>query len=179
MKFAITGRKMDVTDALEAYASKKLSKLDRFFSDDAEAQVKFHSERGRYTAEVTVQCASMVFRAQKTANDAYAAVDGIEETIERQIRKNKTRLEKRLRSGAFEPAAGTAEAADVPAEPEETYELIRRKRFALKPMAVEEAILQMNMLNHAFYAFKNAEDDNRYCVVYRRNDGGYGLIESD
>ena len=175
MKFAITGRKMDVTDALEAYAAKKLSKLDRFFSDDAEAQVKFHSERGRYTAEVTVQCASMVFRAQKTADDAYAAVDGIEETIERQIRKNKTRLEKRLRSGAFEPAADAA----VSAEPEETYELIRRKRFALKPMAVEEAILQMNMLNHAFYAFKNAEDENRYCVVYRRNDGGYGLIESD
>ncbi len=177
MKFAITGRKMDVTDALEAYAEKKLSKLDRFFNDDAEAQVKFHSERGRYTAEVTVQCASMVFRAQKTANDAYASVDAVEEMIERQIRKNKTRLEKRLRSGAFEAPAEAGAAAE--AEPEETYELIRRKRFALKPMAVEEAILQMNMLNHAFYAFKNAEDENRYCVVYRRNDGGYGLIEDN
>ena len=168
MKFAITGRKMDVTDALEAYAEKKISKLDRFFNDDAEAQVKFHSERGRYTAEVTVQCA---------ANDAYASVDAVEEMIERQIRKNKTRLEKRLRSGAFETPADAGAAAE--AEPEETYELIRRKRFALKPMAVEEAILQMNMLNHAFYAFKNAEDENRYSVVYRRNDGGYGLIESD
>ncbi len=95
--------------------------------------------------------------------------------IERQIRKNKTRLEKRLRTGAFEPVAG----APAVEEQEETYEVIRRKRFALKPMAVEEAILQMNLLDHAFYAFKNAEDDNRYCVVYRRNDGGYGLIESD
>ncbi len=178
MKIAIMGRKMDVTDALQAYAEKKLSKLDRFFTDDSEAQVKFHSERGRYTMEVTVQCASMVFRAQKTASDAYGAVDAVEEMIERQIRKNKTRLEKRLRTGAFDTAENApAEAQAV--EPEETYELIRRKRFALKPMAVEEAILQMNLLNHAFYAFKNAEDDNRYCVVYRRNDGGYGLIESD
>ena len=178
MKIAVMGRKMDVTDALQAYTEKKLSKLDRFFTDDSGAQVKFHSERGRYTIEVTVQCAGMVFRAQKVASDAYAAVDAVEEMIERQILKNKTRLEKRLRSGAFDTSAAGADAAQA-AEPEETYELIRRKRFALKPMAVEEAILQMNLLDHAFYAFKNAEDDNRYCVVYRRNDGGYGLIESD
>ena len=179
MKIAIMGRKMDVTDALQAYAEKKLSKLDRFSTDDSEAQVKFHSERGRYTMEVTVQSAGMVFRAQKVASDAYAAVDAVEEMIERQIRKNKTRLEKKLRTGAFDASDSAESAAAQAAEPEETYELIRRKRFALKPMAVEEAILQMNLLDHAFYEFKNAEDDNRYCVVYRRNDGGYGLIESD
>ena len=174
MKFAFTGRKMEVSDALRAYTEKKLSKLDRFFSSDAEAQVTFHTERGRDTAEVTVRCANMFFRAQETANDMYGAIDSIVDMIERQIRKNKTRLEKKLRSGAFDP-----EAPALPEETEETYEVIRRKRFALKPMAVEEAILQMNLLGHAFYAFKNAEDENRYCVVYRRNDGGYGLIESD
>lgn len=175
MKFTFTGRKMEVTDALRAYAEKKLSKLDRYFASDAEAQVTFHTERGRDTAEVTVRSANMYFRAQKTANDMYAAIDSVQDMIERQIRKNKTRLEKRLRTGAFETPSGVPAAEEA----EETYEVIRRKRFALKPMAVEEAILQMNLLDHAFYAFKNAEDENRYCVVYRRNDGGYGLIESD
>ena len=166
---------MEVTEALRAYTEKKLSKLDKFFSSDSDAQVTYHTERGRDTVEVTVRCANMFFRAQETANDMYAAIDSVEDMIERQIRKNKTRLEKRLRTGAFEPAA----PAEQIEEPEENYELVRRKRFALKPMAVEEAILQMNLLGHSFYAFKNAEDENRYCVVYARNDGGYGLIESD
>ena len=119
----------------------------------------------------------MFFRAQNTANDMYAAIDDIEDMIERQIRKNKTRLEKRLRAGAFEREAALASAEDV--YEEEEFNVIRRKRFAIKPMTTEEAILQMNLLGHEFYAFKNAEDENRYCVVYKRNDGGYGLIESD
>lgn len=174
MKFAFTGRKMEVSDAMKEYTRKKLSKLDRFFQNDAEAQVTYRTERGRDTVEVTVKSANMYFRAQETANDAYAAIDSIVDLIERQIRKNKTRLEKRLRSGAFEQPVAASWV-----EPEETFEVVRRKRFALKPMAVEEAILQMNLLGHSFYAFKNAEDENRYCVVYSRNDGGYGLIESD
>ncbi|MBE6930804.1 MAG: ribosome-associated translation inhibitor RaiA [Ruminococcaceae bacterium] len=174
MKFVFTGRKMELTDALKDYAEKKLAKLERFFQNDSEATVICHTERGRYTAEVTVRCAGMYFRAQETKNDMYAAFDAIVDMLERQIQKNKTRLEKRLRSGAF-----AVPAADAVEEAEEEYELIRRKRFALKPMAVEEAILQMNLLGHSFYAFKNAEDENRYCVVYCRNDGGYGLIESD
>jgi len=174
MKFAFTGRKMEVTEALKAYTEKKISKLDKFFSSDAEAQVTYHTERGRDTVEVTVRCANMFFRAQETANDMYAAIDSVEDMIERQIRKNKTRLAKRLHAAELEAAEPVA-----PAEEEESFEVIRRKRFALKPMAVEEAILQMNLLGHSFYAFKNAEDENRYSVVYCRNDGGYGLIESD
>ena len=177
MKFTYTGRKLEITDDLKKYTEKKLGKLDKFFQNDAEASVVCHTERGRYTAEVTVRCANMYFRAQNTANDMYAAIDDIEDMIERQIRKNKTRLEKRLRAGAFEREVAPAAAEE--AYEEEEYNLIRRKRFAIKPMTTEEAILQMNLLGHEFYAFKNAEDENRYCVVYKRKDGGYGLIESD
>jgi len=177
MKFTYTGRKLEITDDLKKYTEKKLGKLDKFFQSDSEANVVCHAERGRYTAEVTVRCANMFFRAQNTANDMYAAIDDIEDMIERQIRKNKTRLEKRLRAGAFEREAALASAEDV--YEEEEFNVIRRKRFAIKPMTTEEAILQMNLLGHEFYAFKNAEDENRYCVVYKRNDGGYGLIESD
>ncbi len=177
MRFTFNGRKMEITDSLKAYAEKKLSKLDRLFSGDAEATVVCRTERGRYTAEVTVRSANMLFRAQNTANDMYAAIDEVEDMIERQIRKNKTRLEKRLKSGAFEREI-PAEAVNN-LESEEDYEVVRIKRFAIKPMDVEEAILQMNMLDHQFYAFKNAGDEDRFCVVYRRNDGGFGLIESE
>lgn len=177
MKFTFNGRKMEITDSLKAYAEKKLSKLDRLFSSDAEATVVCRTERGRHTAEVTVRSANMLFRAQNTANDMYAAIDEVEDMIERQIRKNKTKLEKRLKTGAFEREI-PAESVNA-AEAEEDYEVVRIKRFAIKPMDVEEAILQMNMLDHQFYAFKNASDEDRFCVVYKRNDGGFGLIESE
>jgi putative sigma-54 modulation protein len=98
--------------------------------------------------------------------------------IERQIRKNKTRLEKRLRAGAFEREMNGAAPSEAYPE-EKEFNIVRRKRFAMKPMSVDEAILQMNLLEHEFYAFKNADDENRYSVVYKRNDGGYGLIEAD
>lgn len=176
MKFTYTGRKLEITDHLKQYIEKKLGKLDKFFQSDAEASVVCRTERGRYTAEVTVRYANMYFRAQSTANDMYAAIDEVDDMIERQIRKNKTRLEKRLRTGAFEREVSPA-MAEVPEE--EDFNIVRRKRFAIKPMTTEEAILQMNLLGHEFYAFKNAEDENRYCVVYKRHAGGYGLIESD
>lgn len=176
MKFTFNARKMDITDSLKLYTEKKLSKLDRYFTSDSEAGIVCRTERGRYTAEVTVRSASMLFRAQNTANDMYAAIDEVADMIERQVRKNKTKLEKRLRAGAFEREIPESAALQ---EVEEEYELVRTKRFALKPMDVEEAILQMNMLDHQFYAFKNAADENRFCVVYRRNDGGYGVIESE
>jgi len=174
MKFAYTGRKLDVTEAMKLYTEKRLSRLDRYFQNDSLASVTYHTERGRFTAEVTVRCANMLFRAQCTADDMYIAIDGLEERLERQILKNKTRLEKRLRAGAFEREIPPQEY-----EPEEAYELIRRKRFQLKPMDVEEAILQMNLLDHSFFVFQNSQDNNRFCVVYRRQDGGYGLIESE
>ena len=173
MKLTFNGRKIEVTDSLKDYAAKKLSKLDKFFSTDTEATVVCSKERGRYTAEVTVRAANMFFRAQDTANDVYAAIDEVQEMIERQIRKNKTKLGKRIHQNAFE-----AEPI-VDQEPEEAYEVIRQKRFMVASMDVDEAILQMNMLGHMFFTFKNAADDDRFCVVYTRKDGGYGLIECE
>ena len=150
----------------------KLNKLDSFFYDDAEAYVKFSEVRGRTVVEVTVQSGSMVFRAEARAGDAYAAMDNAIEAIVRQIRKNKTKLGKRLRESAFERSV-TAQDFE-----EEEFDVLRRKVFVLKPMSEEEAILQMEMLNHMFYLFKNADAENRICVVYKRDDGGYGIIEA-
>jgi len=175
MKFTFTGRKIDLGEDVKAYAEKKIAKLDRYFRNDAEANIICHLERGRFTSEVTVRSDNMFFRAQSTKTDLYATFDEIVDTIDRQIRKNKTRLEKRLRTGAFEREV-PAVAEDVA---EDAQELVRIKRFAIKPMSVDEAILQMNLLDHMFFAFKNQDDNDRYCVVYKRSDGGYGMIESD
>ena len=179
MKFTFTGRKLEITDDLRKYTEKKFAKLDKFFSNDSEANIVCRIERGRYTAEATVRSANMDFRAQDSSGDMYASIDEVVDMIERQIRKNKTRLEKRLRYGAFEREVPPGIVATADAVEEEKYDIVRRKRFTIKPMDIDEAILQMNMLGHLFYAFKNAEDENRFCVVYHRNDGGYGLIESD
>lgn len=176
MKFTYTERNFDFSDDLRAYAEKKLSKLDKYFRSDAEASITGRSERGRYCLEVTVKSNSMFFRADVRENDVYHAIDAAEATIDRQIRKNKTRLSKRLREDAFDKIVFTPEEA---IEEEREFDVVRTKRFSVKPMTVEEAILQMNLLDHAFFVFKNVAMDDHFSVVYKRNDGGYGLIESD
>ena len=172
MKFTTTEKKIQVSDEIKQYAEKKIGKIDRFFKGDAEAFITFGSERGRYNAEVTIENNGTFYRVSESTNDMHASIDSAVAAIERQIRKNKTRLEKRLREGAFdkEPEAYIA-------EPEEKeFELVRTKYFFFRPMAVEEAILQMNLLEHEFYAFRNSDENDAYCVVYRRKNGGYGLI---
>ena len=116
-------------------------------------------------------------RAEETTTDMFASVDGMISSIERQIRKNKTRLEKRLREGAFEKA--TANEAGISEYVEDNYDVVRRKKFDVVPMSVEEAILQMNLLDHQFFFFLNAEEDDAPAVIYKRAAGGYGLIESN
>ena len=133
--------------------------------------------KGRQTAEVTVRHSGMVFRAEETTTDMFASVDGMISSIEKQIRKNKTRLEKKLREGAFDKAA--ANDASLSEYVEEKYDVIRRKRFDVEPMTAEEAILQLNLLGHQFFFFKNAEEDDVPAVIYKRAAGGYGLIESN
>lgn len=179
MKFIFTERKIDLSDELRAYAEKKLSKLDKYFRNDAVAHVTAGMERGRHWLEVTVKHDNMYFRAAEKCDDMYHAIDSVEATIDRQIRKNKTRLEKRLREGAFEKelTLGTSPADDA-VEEEKEFDIVRTKRFSVKPMTVEEAILQMNLLGHTFFVFKSM-DDEIFSVVYRRKDGGYGLIEND
>ena len=175
MKFIYTERNFNFTDDLRAYAEKKLSKLDKYFSADAEVAITARSERGHCCLEVTLRSGGMLMRAACRDTDVFRAIDTAEVTIDRQIRKNKTRLEKKLRHGAFDKLLSPTDTDTV--EEEREFDIVRKKRFSVKPMTVEEAILQMNLLNHEFFVFKNASDDERFSVVYKRLDGGYGLIE--
>ena len=178
MKFTFTCKKVSLNDSIKEYAEKKISKLDRYFREDADAIVTFAVEKDhRCVAEITIRSGSTLLRAQKTApdGDMRSAVDSACGYIERQILKNKTRLSKRLRSESF-PAPAPADDFEIAEEKE--FNIVRTKRFAVKPMSTEEAILQMNLLNHDFFVYRNSEDDS-LCIVYQRKNGGYGLIVTD
>lgn len=171
MKFTFTEKRIDATPAMKEYAEKKISKIDKYFKTDSEAFVTFSTERGRYIAEVTIKNNGMFYRVKETTGDMCASIDSAVASIERQIRKNKTRLEKRIRAEAidFTPVPDDDEA-------EEEFKVVRNKRFSIQPMSVQEAILQMNLLEHAFYAFRNADEGDAFAVVYKRRNGDYGLI---
>ena len=154
MKFTFTDKKVNLPKSLHNYAEKKVGKLDRYSKTEAEA--------------------NLVYSVEKERNKVDAAVT----SMERQLRKHKTRLEKRLRTGAFAPAEPAEETSFVPDVEEDEFHVVRTKRFPIKPMTVDEAILQMNLLGHSFYAFKD-EAGGAFAVVYKRNDGGYGLIEDE
>ena len=175
MKFTIVERKVEIPDELREYALRKVEKLDRYFQKDSTATITFSELRGRQTVEIKVSHGGIIFRAEETTTDMFASVDGAISSIERQIRKNKTRLEKRLREGAFDKAS-LPEQIEYS---EEDYEVVRHKKFTVKPMSVDEAILQMNLLGHQFFFFQNSDDGNTHSVIYKRAAGGYGLIESE
>lgn len=176
MKFTITEKKIQVSDEIKEYAERKVSKIDRFFRGDAEAFITFSSERGRYKAEVTIENNGTFYRVSEVTSDMHASIDSACASIERQIRKNKTRLEKRLREGAFDK---DPEASFLPEPEEDSFDIVRSKHFPIKPMTVDEAILQMNLLEHTFFAFKNQNEHDAFSIVYRRRDGGYGLISDE
>ena len=176
MKFTFAEKKMEASENLRDYTIRKVSKLDKFFKKEGDASITFSIERGRYQAEITIRSGGMYYRASETTNDMYASVDSGVAAIERQIRKNKTRLEKRLRDGSLNFEAAPAVPEDDEAE---QFDVIRTKRFSIKPMSTEEAILQMNLLGHEFFAFKNTDEDEAFSVVYKRKNGGYGLISDD
>ena len=171
MKITITGRKCSPRDSFKDHAEKKLAKIERFFGPDLEAKVTATVEKSSQTVEITVNNNGIVFRAQERAENMNEALDKCVDTLIRQIRKNKTRIEKKLRSGNFDAFADEAEAVTEEVE----FELVRTKSISLKPQSVEEAILQMNLVGHQFYVFLN-EENGEVNVVYRRNDEGYGLI---
>jgi len=177
MKFTITEKKVQTTEPLREYAEKKIGKLDKFFKSESEAFITFAVERGRHIAEVTIKNNGMFFRVTESTSDMYASVDSAVAAIERQIRKHKTRLEKRLRDGAFEREIAPPVSVDSQEEEEQEFNLIRTKVFPIKPMTPEEAILQMKLLEHTFFIFKNQNRDDAFSVVYTRKNGGYGLIE--
>ena len=179
MKFSFTCKKITLKDSIKNYAEKKISKLDRYFRDeDTTAYVTFSVEKDHLcTVELTIRGGNMLLRSQTQApdGDMRSAVDAAVGYIERQILKNKTRLSKRLRSEGF-PAVEPNDDFEVAEEKE--FRIVRTKRFAVKPMSPEEAILQMNLLDHDFFVFRNSDDDS-LSIVYQRKNGGYGLIVTD
>ena len=175
MKFQFSEKKVRLPGNVHAYAEKKVMKLARFFEEDAEALVTFSVEKNRNKAELTVHGAGTWFRASESTSDMFASIDAAVATIEGQIRKNKTRLARRLRQDAFVRAV--EETSFVPEEAEDDLSIVRTKQFYFRPMTREEAVLQMNLLEHNFFAFRDEDNGGAFAVVYRRNDGGFGLIE--
>ena len=179
MKFNIRGENIEVTPALKEYVEKKLSKLERYFDTFPEIKVNLKVYSDKQRVEVTIPFTDLLLRAEETNSDMYAAIDLVVDKIERQIRKHKTKVNRKLREkGSMKTNFILPEAVAVlDAVEEDELELVRTKRFDLKPMDVEEAILQMDMLGHSFFVFTNA-DTNETNVVYGRKDGKYGLIET-
>ena len=176
MKFTFTDKKVNIPNRVHNYAEKKIGKLDRYFQTEPEASVVFSVEKGRNNLEVTIRSGATVIRVAESTSDMFVSIDAAVASIERQLRKNKSRLEKRLRKGAFDQPNAEFFVPDVDAEEEPSYDLVRTKRFFLRPMSVEEAILQMNLVGHTFFAFRNEDEGGSFSVVYKRNDGGYGII---
>ena len=175
MKFQFSEKKVKLPGNVHAYAEKKVMKLARYFEEDAEALIVFSVEKNRNKVELTVHGASTWFRASESTSDMFASIDASVATIEGQIRKNKTRLARRLRQDAF--TRTVEETSFIPEETEEDLSIVRVKQFSFRAMTREEAVLQMNLLEHSFFAFRDADNGGAFAVVYRRNDGGYGLIE--
>ncbi len=170
MTIKINGRKIEVTEGLKSYIEKKISKLDKYFGETALANVTISVQKDHHIVEVTIFQDSMIYRAEVSNDDMYAAIDKVEDVLERQIRKQKTRLEKKLKSDAFadNPVPEFVEEAE--------FKIVKKKVYTAKPMGVEEAILQMNLLGHNFYIFSNDKTEDKN-VVYKRKDGNYGVIE--
>jgi len=170
MNITYIGRHVTVYEDQKQLVEKKLAKFDRYFPGQADAVVTFRKIRDNECMEITISVGNTLFRAEEQADKYATALTRCIDTIEGQIRKNKTRLEKRMRSSfvAPEPISGEAE------DDAEAFR-IRTKRFTLKPMTAEEAILQMNLLGHDFFVFRSSEDDC-LAIVYQRKNGGYGLI---
>ena len=172
MKITIVGRKVNLRDNFKELAEKKLSKFDRIFDEDAEATVTVTVERNRQTVEITIKQRGMIYRAEETTQEMNEALDHVVAALGKQIRRNKTKLE---RTKKMQPVELTDTYYD---EPDEEYQLVRTKRFFVKVMTPEEAILQMNLLGHEFFMFRD-DVSGEINVVYRRKDGDYGLLEPE
>ncbi|KZE38383.1 Fis family transcriptional regulator [Bhargavaea cecembensis] len=186
LNFNIRGENIEVTPAIREYTEKKIQKLERYFTDEVNAtahvNLKVYNDR-QTKVEVTIPMKNLTLRAEERNSDMYAAIDLINEKLERQIRKYKTRVNRKFREreGVASYFAAVTEENETAAAQEESdneFNVVRTKQFSLKPMDQEEAILQMNMLGHSFYIFTDAES-NGTNIVYKRKDGKYGLIETE
>lgn len=176
MKFNIRGQKVEITSAIKEYAEKKIGKIEKFFSnlDDVNVNVLVKVNGKDQKVEVTIPVKKMVLRAEETGKDLYAAIDLVYEKLERQIRKNKTRLMQRKTKENLNDINVDFDNKDIE---EDNYKVVKRKKLDTKPMSAEEAILEMNMLGHDFFIYKDS-DTNNTCVIYKRKDNDYGIIET-
>ena len=173
MLLTFTGKNIEITEDLKNMAEKKLGRLDKYFAGDTEARVTMGLEKGTHTVEVTIPVKGDIIRTEQSSGDMYSSIDLAREAIERQLLKHKNKIVDRYQSGLAQEYID--ETYD---EDEDAIRIVKTKRFAVKPMDAEEACLQMEMLGHSFYVFRDAESDE-VCVVYKRKDGAYGLIEPE
>ncbi len=173
MSIIVRGKNIEITPALKDYVVKRVNKITKYFDSLGEITAILIVEKGRHIIELTVPVNGMMLRGQEATADMYTSIDLVVDKIEKQIEKYKTKLSRRLKGGSFK---GDLVASTV-AEDDGT-QVVKTKRFPIKPMDVEEAILQMNLINHDFFVFTNAETEEAN-VLYRRKDGNYGLIEPE
>jgi putative sigma-54 modulation protein len=172
MKITVRGKGIQITNALKEYVDKRIGRLDKFFVEGTAAQVTMTVEKDRHKVEVTIPVNGYIIRGEEETNDMYASIDLVVDKLDKQIDKYKTKLAKKIRNGSLKDFSGKADTTV------DERKIVRTKSFSIKPMAPEEAILQMNLLGHSFFVFSNAETD-QVNVIYRRKDGNYGLIEPE
>ncbi len=177
MRITVTGRKVNLRDNFKELATRKLSRFDRIFDEDAQANVVVTLERNRQTVEITIKSQGMIYRAEATDFEMNDALDQVVSALGRQIRKNKSRLAKEIHSAALDQYVQDY-LHSTEEEDNSEYKIVRTKHFFIKPLSVEEAILQMNLLGHQFFMFRD-ESTGEIDVVYKRKDGNYGLLEPD
>lgn len=175
MAIIVRGKNIDITPALKEYVEKRIGKITKYFEQIGEITAILTVEKGRHIVEVTVPVNGILLRGEEATNDMYTSIDLVIEKIERQIEKYKTKLARKFRGSGFK---GELVASNVVTDASDDFKIVKTKRFAVKPMAVEEALLQMNLIHHDFYVFTNA-DTEEVNVLYRRKDGNYGLIEPE
>ena len=172
MRIITSGKDVEITEALRERIEKKVGKLDRYLGESEEVQVRLSQQRGnRNTVEITIAFDGIILRAEETSSDMYTSIYHAIDIVIRQIRRHRTKLEKRLRAGVYEAEEPGFEMPDEAS-------LVRTKRFAMKPMSIDDAIAQMDLLGHSFFLFLN-EETGGACVVYKRQDGNYGLLEPE
>ena len=178
MKYNYTGRNIDLSDSLKEYIEKKLSRIGKYFTEEVDVYVTLSVQKSIQKIEVTIPVKGSVIRCEKTGNDLYAAIDELQDVLERQIRRNRKKTieryqDKKSISDFFDTSFEVPEDGE-----EESIKIVKSKRFAIKPMTPEDACFEMDMIGHSFYVFYNAETD-LVSVVYKRKDGNYGLIEPE
>lgn len=175
MKVTVIAKNMELTDALKEIVQKKISKLEKYFESNIEAKATLTVQKNRQIIEVTIPFNGVILRGEEATSDMYKSLDLVEDKLERQIRKQKTRLS-RKHGGSLR--FGEINNIDLKAGEEEEGKLVKVKKFGVKPMNSEEAILQMDLLGHNFFVYQDA-DSNKVNVIYKRKDGDYGLLEPE